>query len=112
MRLTIPTLVFACTCVLSADTLELRDGRTVKGTYLGGSSRQIRMETGDRVETFSVTDIRALRFEQDGDMQFKRSSGLSTRPAESATGNILRPDPAPAPAPAAASAPSCAAIGP
>ncbi len=107
MRLTIPTLVFACTCVLLADTLELRDGRTVKGTYLGGSSRQIRMETGDRVETFSVTDVRALRFDQDGEMQFKRS-GLSTRPAESATGNILRPDPAPtpAPAPAPSSAPS------
>ncbi|MFN0166656.1 MAG: hypothetical protein ACKV22_09515 [Bryobacteraceae bacterium] len=92
MRLAIPTLVFACTCMLWADTLELRDGRTVKGTYLGGSSRQIRMETGDRVETFSVTDVRALRFEQEGEMQFK-GSGLSTRPAESATGNILRPDP-------------------
>jgi hypothetical protein len=27
-----------------ADTLTLKDGRTVHGTYLGGTSRQVKME--------------------------------------------------------------------
>ena len=47
----------------SADTLILRDGKTVQGQFLGGSPRQIRMAVGDNVQTFSVTDVSSLQFE-------------------------------------------------
>jgi hypothetical protein len=34
---------------LYADTLTLKGGKTVDGTYLGGTARQIRMAVGDNV---------------------------------------------------------------
>ena len=55
------SLIFACTLV--ADTLELRDGRIVKGTYLGGNSRQVRMEVGGQIETYNIQDTRQISFE-------------------------------------------------
>ncbi|MGB9604733.1 MAG: hypothetical protein ACP5U2_07520 [Bryobacteraceae bacterium] len=46
-----------------ADTLTLRNGKTVQGTYLGGTARQIRMAVGDRVETYDVSEVARLEFE-------------------------------------------------
>src|SRR5690242_13398377 len=51
--------LFAC----YADTLVLRSGKTVQGSYLGGTARQIRMAVEDRVETYAVSDIQSLQFE-------------------------------------------------
>jgi hypothetical protein len=45
-----------------ADTLALRNGRVLEGSFLGGSSRQIRFETGGRVETFEIEDVINLSF--------------------------------------------------
>src|SRR5262252_1447805 len=45
-----------------ADTITMKNGRTLSGTYLGGSARQVRMDTGDRVETLDVTDIDRIEF--------------------------------------------------
>lgn len=45
-----------------ADSLTLRNGRTVTGSYLGGDSRQIRMAVNDRVENFAVADVVRLEF--------------------------------------------------
>lgn len=58
------TLCFAAVCsvTLLADSLELKSGRTVEGTYLGGDSRTVRMLANDKVETFDVGDLRSIRF--------------------------------------------------
>jgi len=56
------TLVLALASVLAADTVRMKDGRTVHGTYLGGSARQVRMEVGDQIETLDVTDIERIDF--------------------------------------------------
>lgn len=53
----------AALSVASADTLTLRDGRTVEGQFLGGTARQIRMAVGDSVQTFDVSDVASLQFE-------------------------------------------------
>src|SRR4051812_43855875 len=45
-----------------ADSVTLRDGRTVNGTYLGGDSRNVRFATGERVETFGVDQISTILF--------------------------------------------------
>jgi hypothetical protein len=45
-----------------ADTLTLRNGRTISGSYLGGDSRQIRMAVGDKIETYSIADVSKLEF--------------------------------------------------
>lgn len=46
----------------SADSLTLRDGRTIEGQYLGGDARVVRMAVGDRVNTFQIDEIAGLRF--------------------------------------------------
>lgn len=55
--------VLALTAVFGlADTITLRDGRTVDGSYLGGDSRNIRVAVGDRVETYRVEQVSTIVF--------------------------------------------------
>lgn len=49
-----------------ADSLTLKNGGTIQGTYLGGDSRQVKMAVGDRVETYSVDEIASIRFGTSG----------------------------------------------
>jgi hypothetical protein len=46
----------------AADTLELKDGRVLKGKYLGGTQAVLRFEIHGEVQTFSTADIVALTF--------------------------------------------------
>src|SRR5882724_1361461 len=46
----------------AADTLELKDGRVLRGKYLGGTQAVLRFEVNGEVQTFSTTDIVALTF--------------------------------------------------
>jgi outer membrane lipoprotein SlyB len=46
-----------------ADTVTLRDGRSIQGSFLGGDARTVRIAVGDRVETYAVGDIANLSFE-------------------------------------------------
>jgi hypothetical protein len=48
--------------LVSADTLTLRSGRVVQGTYLGGDSRRVKMAVDDKVDYFNVDEISDLRF--------------------------------------------------
>ncbi len=70
----------------TADTLELKDGRILKGKYLGGTQAVLRFELNGEVQTFSTTEIVALTF----------------------TGNPGHSAPAPAPAAAPAETPAMA----
>lgn len=45
-----------------ADTVTFRDGSSVNGTFLGGDSRTIRLAVGERVDTYPVGNITAIRF--------------------------------------------------
>ncbi len=46
----------------AADTLEMKDGRVLKGKYLGGTQAVLRFEIKGEVQTFSTSDIVALTF--------------------------------------------------
>jgi len=46
----------------AADTLELKDGRVVRGKYLGGTQAVLRFEVNGEVQAFSTVDIVALTF--------------------------------------------------
>ena len=48
---------------VTADTITLRDGRRVTGSYLGGDARSVRMAVGDRVENYPVADITSIAFD-------------------------------------------------
>ena len=41
----------------AADTLELKDGRVLKGKYLGGTQAVLRFELNGEVQTFNTADI-------------------------------------------------------
>src|SRR5579863_1449565 len=45
-----------------ADTLILRDGRTVNGTYIGATPREIKIDVGGEIRTFNVSDVSSLSF--------------------------------------------------
>ena len=55
-------LCWVATAAFSADTVTLRNGRVIQGTYLGGTARQVRMEVSDQIQTFDVSDILRIEF--------------------------------------------------
>jgi len=62
MRLLSIGLVLALAGIGSPDTITLKNGRVVNGTYLGGTARQVRVDDGDRVQTLDVADIQKIEF--------------------------------------------------
>lgn len=49
--------------ICGADTVTLRDGRVMNGTYLGGTAREIRLDLGNHVETIPVDRISTVQFD-------------------------------------------------
>jgi hypothetical protein len=96
------TLVVSLAC---ADTLTLRDGRTIQGTFVGGSSRQIRMAVEDRVDSFDINEVSDLKFgtaRNAARADAPRAAEPAPAPAARDRVELLRPEaPAPAPAPVA-----------
>lgn len=45
-----------------ADTLEMKDGRLLEGSYMGGTQTSIRFQMDGKVQVISVKDILALTF--------------------------------------------------
>ena len=62
MFLRISMVLLALAALGVADSLTLRSGQIVRGEYLGGDARHIKMAVGDRVETYSVEDVSDLSF--------------------------------------------------
>lgn len=89
-------VVLAMVFTAAADTVTLKSGRVVNGTYLGGTPRQVKMEVSDKIETFEVSEVSSIKFGVE-------APEPKPRPQPEASA-ILRPDPPPAPAPAAAAA--------
>lgn len=48
---------------VSADQLVLKDGRKIKGTYLGGTTRAVRIDVGGQVQQFSISEVQGVYFE-------------------------------------------------
>jgi len=95
MRLFCPLLLLATATLSFADTLYLKGGKTVTGTYLGGTSRQVRMEIADRIESYDVSDVARIEFQS-------ASAPVPEPPAPRERVQLIRPEAAPpAPAPVA-----------
>ena len=63
MRSFLVFLILAAAPAGFADTLYMKDGRIVAGTYLGGTARQVRMDVGDRVDSYDVSDVIKIEFQ-------------------------------------------------
>src|SRR5581483_9524980 len=80
-----------------ADTVTMKDGRVVRGAYLGGSARQVRMEVGDQIQTLDVTDIDRIEF-GGAPAPPPPPPRAASRPVLRRDDNVMRPDNAPIPA--------------
>ena len=78
--------------LLFADTLRLKNGNVIHGTYMGGSSREIRMEAGDQIRTFPVTDVASITFETGASSAAASTPGLATSQAASPQGGFRTAD--------------------
>ena len=55
--------VCAALGIASADTLRLKDGTVLQGTFLGGSAREVRFDNGENVRTYPVDQVRGIEFQ-------------------------------------------------
>jgi len=62
MRLIYIGIALALATAGFADTITLKSGRVINGTYLGGSAREIRVDMGDRIETLDVSAVSRIEF--------------------------------------------------
>ena len=79
------TLVVAA---LAADTVTLRNGRVVTGTYLGGSPREVRIEAADQIQKMDVADILRIEF---GTIRESPESGMAPDTDSSNSGSVSLP---------------------
>jgi hypothetical protein len=56
-------LILSTAALAFGDTVYMKDGRLVAGTFLGGTARELRMDLGDRVETYQVSDVIRIEFQ-------------------------------------------------
>jgi hypothetical protein len=62
MRLLHIAVAFVAAAVCLADTITLKDGRVIQGTYMGGTARQVRVAIGDQIQTLDVSDVARIEF--------------------------------------------------
>jgi hypothetical protein len=55
-------LICSAAALLSADTLTLRTGETVQGTFIGGTARQVRMEVNGNIRNYDIADLQSVIF--------------------------------------------------
>lgn len=70
---------------VSADTLELRDGRVINGRFMGGTAAQLRFEANGSIESFSVDQIVALTFAGTGNTYNTPAPALAPSHSSSAS---------------------------
>lgn len=69
---------------LFADTVQLRDGRRVDGTFMGGDTREVRLLDADgKVQSFNIGDVETIRFKSP-----TVTAGSATPPDPPATGRV------------------------
>jgi hypothetical protein len=54
----------ALTGIVSADTITLKSGRGIQGTYLGGTARQVKVEIDTQSQTLNVNDVSRIEFSE------------------------------------------------
>jgi hypothetical protein len=76
-----------------ADTLVLRSGKQIEGTYLGGDSRKVRMAVGDGIQSFDVNEISEIKF---GASEHPTAAAPARDEAPRQRVELMRPSPEPA----------------
>jgi hypothetical protein len=81
MRLIYAGIAFACATLAFGDTITLKNGRVINGTYLGGTARTVRVDDGVNVRTLDVSDVARIEFSGNSyDSTARNSGGSSNAP--------------------------------
>ncbi len=62
-----------------ADSLELKNGSLIKGTYVGGTESQVSFRVGSSVQQYNVADIASIKFESSENSRSSSEPGFATR---------------------------------
>uniref|UniRef100_Q023Y6 DUF5666 domain-containing protein n=1 Tax=Solibacter usitatus (strain Ellin6076) TaxID=234267 RepID=Q023Y6_SOLUE len=113
MRLIYVGILIACASLGFADTITLKNGTVIHGTYLGGTARSVRVDDGNSVQTLDIFDVSKIEFGSNGgavrnprpiernvDRNVDRSNSNDDRPVlRRSESNVMRPDDTPPPPP-------------
>ena len=58
-------LICIAVSVAWADSLELRNGSLIKGKFMGGTASEISFQVGSSLQSYSLTDVRSLKFDSE-----------------------------------------------
>jgi hypothetical protein len=100
MRLLHLGIAFAMATSVFADTVTLKSGRVINGTYLGGTARQLRVDAGDRIETLDVSEVVRIEFGGAAPAAAAAPSDEGRPVMRRREDNVMRVEDIPAPAPA------------
>lgn len=64
-----------------SDTLELKNGSVIKGTYVGGSETEVSFRVGSSVQQYAIIDVASIKFDS-RDSENPHSEGFATRRSE------------------------------
>ena len=92
---------FGLVSAAPADTLTLKDGRTITGIYLGGNARQIRMDVRDNIQTFEIGRVTSIQFGSAAETATPAPEATQEPapppPRDGSLSPVFRPDPSSAP---------------
>jgi len=102
-------LVLLPAAMMTGDTLELKNGSVIKGTYVGGTDTRISFRVGSSVQQYAVADVSSLKFDDRESAAPTRSPAFAERAPENApaayapTPSAQSPSPNSTPVPSAGS---------
>ncbi|HJT52558.1 MAG TPA: hypothetical protein VJ848_01805 [Candidatus Angelobacter sp.] len=76
--------LFLVSVAARPDTLELKNGSVIKGTYAGGSETQISFRVGSSVQQYAIVDIASLKFDSRDSGTAKDGAGFAQRQPQAA----------------------------
>ena len=91
MRLIYAGLALAFATLGFADTITLKSGRVINGTYLGGTARTLQIDDGRDVQTLDISDVARIEF-NNGAPSMERSRMDRTRPPRRRSPTLRRAD--------------------
>ncbi|HTU45038.1 MAG TPA: hypothetical protein VMF91_08250 [Bryobacteraceae bacterium] len=98
-------LLVTATLLLHADTLILRNGNRVEGTFIDGGNHAVRFAVGSQINNYSLTDVESIRF---GSGQTNDPSPVDTSQTPNKQSGGYMPAPAPMPVAASPNSPQTA----
>src|SRR4051795_4284848 len=103
MRLIYAGIVLLFASLGFADSIVMKNGEVVKGTYLGGTARTLRVDDGNNVQTLDVSEVVRIEFggvtpAADRNDRNDRSDRNNDRPVLRRDANVMRPNEPPPPA--------------